>query len=184
MQKLLIINLFIILIGSISIFGQQSNQKKDELGCSTKEGQKLNFLIGNWKVKSKFRKGSNPDKWEETDGKSKIKYLFNECLAQEKLDVKRDGRPLTLITMYSYNNFTQKYQWMFAHSEHGLLSLFEGKLKDDKFNLKNSLELGTRKILFERHLSKTKKGFQLIAKRSFDNGKTWRVDWYLDYYKP
>jgi hypothetical protein len=183
MQKIFIIGLFILQLSLINTLAQQANQKQDELGCATEEGKKLSFLLGNWKVKSKFRVGNNPDKWEETVGTAKINFLFDNCLVQEKLDIKRDGRPLTVISMYSYNNFTNNYQWIFAHSEHGLLTLFEGELNNGKFILKNSLEIQGRTILFERHLVETKNGFDLTARRSFDNGKTWRTDWYLEYYR-
>lgn len=181
MRKLLISGLFILQIFLINAFAQEAEKPQDEIGCATTEGSKLSFLIGDWKVKSKFRTGN--DKWEETTGTSKIIFLFNKCLVQEKLDIKRDGRPLSVIAMYSYNNFTNNYQWIFAHSEHGLLTLFEGGLNDDKFILKNALDVRGRTIRFERHLTKTKAGFTLTAKRSFDKGKTCRDDWYLDYYR-
>jgi len=175
-------NVLVTILFTLCLFLQSVAQTPptDELGCASKEGEKLSFLVGNWKVKSKCRRGKT---WEETTGTANFKFLFDDCLLPEKLSVKRDGKPLTVLAMYPYNNFTKSYQWMFAHSEHGLMSLFEGGLKEDKFTLENSLDLGGRRILFRRLLSKKEKGFELIAKRSFDQGKTWRVDWYLDYYR-
>jgi hypothetical protein len=181
MLKTVIVVIFTGLIISSGTYGQTPN--RDEVGCATKEGQELSFLVGDWKVRSKFRTGSNPDKWEETNGTSSFKFLFDKCLLREKLSIRRGDRPLTVLAMYSYNNISRNYQWMFAHSEHGVLSLFEGPLTGNKFTLKNSLEVGGRKFLFERRLTKTRNGFELIAKRSFDNGKTWRNDWFLNYYR-
>ena len=160
-----------------SVLSQQPGT--DEPGCASNEGKQMDFLVGEWNVKSKFRVG--PDKWEETVGTSRIKYLFDECLLFEKLNVKRGGRPLTVIATYSYNNISRNYQWSFAHSEHGLLAFFEGPMGNDGFTFRNTLELRGRKILFERLLTKTSQGFELVAKRSFDNGATWRDDWYLSY---
>ena len=175
----IVLALAVTVLSLIPVFSQQSGT--DEPGCASNEGKQMDFLVGEWNVKSKFRVGSRPDKWEETLGTSRIKYLFDQCLLFEKLNVKRGGRPLTVIATYSYNNISRNYQWSFAHSEHGLLSFFEGPLADDGFTFRNTLELGGRKILFKRLLTKTKEGFELVAKRSFDNGTTWRDDWYLSY---
>ena len=166
---------------SITAISQQAGQ--DPLGCDTKEGRQLSFLVGKWNVRSKARIGGQADKWEESEGTSRIKFLFENCLLQEKLEVKRDGRPLTIAALYSYNNFTNNYQWVFAHSEHGLLAFYEGPQKDGVFTFKQSIAVRGRIVMFERILKRTKTGFSLNAKRSFDGGKTWRFDWYLTYYR-
>ena len=173
--------LLIVFLAAVPVAAQGT--EKDPLGCSTPEGKAFSFVVGDWKVKSKFRVGSNPDNWEETQGTSKIEYTFEGCLAREDLRIKRNGRPLNVVSMFSYSNISRKYQWMYAHSEHGVLSLFEGDKNGKIFNFKDSVEVRGRTFLFERRMKKTDSGFVLVARRSFDQGKTWRDDWYLEYSK-
>ena len=171
----------IVLIFSVNILGQQPDQKAR--GCVTDEGKQLNFLVGDWNVDSEYRLRGGTNEWERTRGTSKIKFVFDQCLLSEKLNVTREGRPLTVVAFYSYNNFSKIYQWAFAHSEHGLLSLYEGPLEENRFVFKYSAKFGDRTILFKRILTKSPKGFELVAKRSNDYGKNWGVSWRLSYYR-
>lgn len=178
MRKTLFTGIFTLLLLAAGAAGQET---RDEPGCASDAGRKLDFLIGDWQVTSKYRVGSDPDRWEKTDGRASLEHVFGGCLVRERLETERGGRPLTVIALYSYNNISDKYQWLFAHSEHGVLSLFEGGLEKGVFTLKNSLEVRGRVMLFERVLRETKNGFEMIARRSFDGGKTWRDDWFLSY---
>lgn len=181
MKKRLVFFVAVILISVGNLYSQQPDSQAR--GCVTKEGNQLSFLIGNWKVKSKTRVRGADNGWEEYIGSSKIKFIFDQCLASEKLLIKREGRPLSVVALYSYNNFSKKYQWIFAHSEHGVLSLYEGPLEKKKFSFRYSLEIGDRKILFKRELTRLTSGFEMVAWRSTDGGKNWRAESYLTYYR-
>ncbi|NNE97915.1 MAG: DUF1579 family protein, partial [Pyrinomonadaceae bacterium] len=173
MKKLLVFPFAVILILSLNLYSQ--NPDNSARGCVTEEGKQLNFLIGSWKVKGKNRlRGS--DKWEEYVGSSKIKFVYDQCLAAEKLLIKREGRPLTITALYSYNNIAKKYQWVFAHSEHGLLSMYEGPLENNKFAFSYAFEIGERRIMFKRELTRLTSGFEMVASRSTDGGTTWRIE--------
>jgi hypothetical protein len=60
-------------------------------GCALVEGQKLKFLLGDWKVTSKFRLSKEPEQWEETQAHSKITSLFEDCLLVERFEGRRKG---------------------------------------------------------------------------------------------
>ena len=171
----------IILLFSANSFGQQIDTAPR--GCVTEEGKQLNFLVGKWKVKSKTRVAGGGGEWEEIIGSSEINFVFDQCLLTEHLSIKREGRPLGVFALYSYNNNSNMYQWTFAHSEHGMLSLYEGPLNKDKFTFRYSIDIRGRKRLFKRELSRLSKGFKMVASRSNDDGKIWRVDSYLTYYR-
>ena len=147
----------------------------------TEEGKQLNFLVGDWKVISNARVAGGENKWEKGNGSSKIKFLFDQCLLVEKLSIKREGRPLDIFATYSYNNISKNYQWSYAHSEHGMLSLYEGPLENEKFTFRYAFEIGGGIRMFKRELTRLPEGFKMEASRSNDNGKNWRKDSVLIY---
>jgi len=181
MKMRMIISIAIIIFVLTSAYGQQNDA--EARGCVTDEGKELSFLVGDWKVKNQTRVAGGDEKWDEHNGSSKIKFIFDQCLLAEKLTIKREGRPLTVFVLYSYNNISKNYQWAFAHSEHGMLSLYEGLLEKDKFDFRYSFEIGDRIRLFKRELTRSSNGFELVASRSNNNGETWRVDSRLTYYR-
>ncbi len=68
--------LFVWLMTSVIAVGQQANGQPDAGGCASVEAQRLSFVTGEWKVKSRFRLSRAPGKWEETQARSRISYLF------------------------------------------------------------------------------------------------------------
>lgn len=181
MRKIIILSLFILQTFLITTLAQNTDQPKDELGCATEQAKQLKFLQGKWNVINRFRTSGQDNKWEETKAKSEIKFLFKDCLWLEELEGTREGRPHEVIGMYSYNNINDKLQWVGGHSEHGVLSLYEGNFEGDDLNMFSSLEIRGRKILFRRQITKTAKGFEVRSQRSVDDGKTWDTSWHLTY---
>ena len=181
MRKIFILSLFILQILILNSFAQETVQPKDELGCATEESKRLKFLEGKWNVVNRFRINGRENIWEETKAKSKIKFLFKDCLWQEELKGKREGRPHKVISLYSYNNMSKKLQWVGGHSEHGVLTLYEGNFDEGELKLESSLEIRGRTIFFRRLITKTASGFEVRSQRSVDEGKTWDTGWHLTY---
>ena len=163
------------------IVAQQANVEH-EGGCASSEAQALNFLKGDWSVKSKFRLSREPERWEETTGRSKISYLFDNCLLQEQFETTRQGHPFTATAMYAYNRNTKKYESVGADSEHGVLTLYSGPMSGNELVLETKVEISGQSILLRRVWTKDPTGgFEVRSQRSSDGGKTWDTAWYLVY---
>lgn len=139
-------------------------------------------MVGEWKVRSNFRTSRRDNKWEKTEATSVIKQRFKECVYEELLTGERNGRPHQLLGLYSYNNLSDKLQWVGGHSEHGVLTLYEGEFVDDELILEYSMMLRSRLIHFRIVITKTREGFDLRSERSSDK-KLWDAGWYRNYKK-
>lgn len=160
---------------------QQANVQHQG-GCASTEAQALNFLKGEWKVNSKFRLSKEPEQWEETQGRSRIDYLFENCLLQERFESTRQGHPFKATAIYGHNRNTKKYEWVGADSEHGFLSLYTGSLKGADLVLENRIEISGQIILLRRVFTKNRAGgFEVCSQRSSDGGQTWETPWHLVY---
>jgi hypothetical protein len=177
-MKRIVLLMFIIAMFSISIFSQKTNE--DPLGCASEKSESLNFLVGTWNVNSKFRLSRSENKWEQTNGTAKITHLFKNCIYQEVLNGTRNGRPHQFTGLFSYNNLSEKLQWVGGHSEHGVLTLYEGNFEDGELKLKNQMTLRSNIVYFRIVVTKTRDGFDVRSERSRD-GKLWDAGWYRSY---
>lgn len=90
----------------------------------------LDFLLGNWKVESSQRLSAQGP-WEKTNATSIIKKTLNTVLIEEEFTGTREGKPFLTKTLFAVNNANNKYQRIFADSEHGVLIEFEGGKNKD-----------------------------------------------------
>ena len=136
-------------------------------GCASVEAQRLSFLTGEWKVTSRFRLSREPEKWEETQVRSTIRYLFENCLLVEQFEGTRQGHPFRVTAMYAHNRTSKKYEWVGADSEHGVLTLYTGSLSGNDLVLESMVEISGQSILLRRVLTKNPAGgFEIRYHRS------------------
>lgn len=175
MRRLIILTLLLI---TPAIAFAQNNAG----GCASLEGQKLRFLLGEWKVTSRFRLSKEPEQWEETQARSKITSLFAECLMVEQFEGKRQGHPFKATGMYAYDRNLQNYQWVGGDSEHGVLTLYAGSLNGSEFMLESKVEISGRTVLLRRAWTqRAAGGFEVRSQRSTDAGRTWDTTWHMIY---
>ena len=90
----------------------------------------LGFLLGNWKVESSQRLSAQGPR-EKTNATSIINKTLNSALIEEKFTGTPEGKLFLIKNLFAVNNANNKYQRIFADSEHGVLIEFEGeKIKD------------------------------------------------------
>jgi Protein of unknown function (DUF1579) len=167
---------------SVVAIGQQLNVQQGAGGCASVEAQRLSFLTGEWNVKSRFRLSPEPQKGEETQARSRISYLFENCLMIEQFEGTRLDHNFRATGMYAYNRFSKQYEWVGADSEHGVLTLYTGALSGNDFLLESIVEISGQRILLRRVLTKNPAGgFEIRYQRSSDGGGSWDTAWYLIY---
>ena len=154
---------------------------QDDPGCKTKEAQQLAFMKGEWTVSSRFRVDRNPEKWEQSMGRSLISEEFPGCLWKEEFSGMRHGKPLRVLGLYSFSNISGKLQHTWAHSQHGVLTAYEGEAEADSIILKSNVEVRGTLIIRRKVIEKRQNGFRVRTERSLDGGKTWDSGWYLEY---
>jgi hypothetical protein len=176
--------LVLIFTTSGSAAAQQANVQRNAGGCASVEAQRLSFLLGSWKVKSRFRLSQEPEQWEDTQVRSGISYLFKNCLLVERFEGTRQGHPFKATAMYAYDRTSKKYEWVGADSEHGALNLYTGSLSGNDLVLDAQIEISGQSILLRRLWTKNPAGgFEARSQRSTDGGRTWDTAWCLVYYR-
>lgn len=152
--------------------------QQDAGGCGSVEAQKLSFLAGEWKVKSRFRLSREPEQWEDTQVRSRISYLFENCSLVEEFEGTRQGHPFKATAMYAHDRTSKRYEWVGADSEHGVLTLYTGSLNGNDLVLESRIEISGQSILLRREWTKSPAGgFEVRSQRSSDGGRTWETTW-------
>ena len=150
-------------------------------GCASVEGEKLRFLLGEWKVTSKFRLSREPEQWEETPARSTITSLFADCLLTEQFEGRRQGHQFKAAGMYAYDRNSQKYQWVGGDSEHGVLTLYAGAFDGTDLALESRVEISGQAVSLRRVWTRRAAGFEVLSQRSTNAGRTWDTTWQMIY---
>ena len=176
-MKLCLIIFALFVIAPLPAFAQNNAG-----GCDSAEGQKLKFLTGEWRVKSRFRLSKEPEQWEETQARSTITSRFEGCLLTEQFEGSRQGHPFKASGMYAYDRNSQKYQWVGVDSEHGVLTLYAGGFNESALVLDSKVEISGRTVLLRRVWTpRAAGGFEVRSQRSTDAGRTWDTTWQMIY---
>ncbi|HUF04628.1 MAG TPA: DUF1579 family protein [Aridibacter sp.] len=155
-----------------------------DAGCETDLSKQMSFLGGSWKVESRFRISRDPDKWETTVGRSVIQDVFPGCVWKEEFSGARDGKPLKVIGLFGFSNITGNLQHTWSHSQHGILTFYEGRLLGDEVVFNSQLTVRGTVFLFRKVIKRGSGGFEVRTERSStDGGKTWDAGWFLTYTK-
>ena len=104
------------------------------------------------------------------------------CAFVEHLDTTRDGRPLQLLSMLTYDHNGGRWQYTVTDSEHGRMQTYEGRRDADTFVLLSNLEMSGGRVLLRRTLKQeSADAFTWESARSPDEGKTWDVTTRFEY---
>ena len=90
----------------------------------------LDFLVGKWKVNTDSRLSAQGP-WEKSEATATIYKTLNTALIEEEFTGTRTGKPFLIKTLFGINNANNKFQRVFADSEHGVLIEFEGEKNKD-----------------------------------------------------
>ena len=135
-----------------------------------------------WTVRTNTRLAANGP-WEQTVASAQIKRDLNGCMLTARVTGTRQGRPFQALSMFAWNNNSQRLQQVFSDSEHGPLVFYEGVesgaeiLVDLDWKLPDGRSVKLRRAYFNL----AKDSFTLESRRSTDGGKTWDTTGRAEY---
>lgn len=122
-----------------------------------------------------FRSG--PDQRDTTRARARFSPALGGCLVRERFRGRRDGQPYEYEALWGTSGSPDRpIQRIFAHSQHGLLGLSEGRwnVAADTLVVEDSALVGGTWI-YQRYVASRPgpKGFVAIGLRSEDARHTW-----------
>ena len=149
--------------------------------CRVGAFEDVAFYRGKWRVTVNARLSARGP-WEKTDATSTIVADLMGCAFIEHLDTTREGHPLQLLSILTYDHNGGRWQYTVTDSEHGRMQTYEGRRDADAFVLLVNLDVPGGKVLLRRTLKKeSDDAFTWESARSPDEGKTWDVTTRFEY---
>ena len=138
----------------------------------------MDFWVGEWECTGRSRNAPGKDEWTETKATNSIRKILGGKVIEENFSMPGfDGKSVSV-----YDVRTQMWRQTWVDSAGGYL-VFEGGTKEGKMTLvqvmaKNAPEGLSMRMVF----SEVKKdSFTWDWERSSDSGKTWELQWRLNY---
>jgi len=139
------------------------------------------FYPGKWQV-TVVARASQRGQWQKNDGTVTIVPELMGCAFVERLESTRDGRPLQLLSILTYDHGARKWQYSVADSEHGRMTVYEGRREGDVFMLFANLDIPGGRALLRRTLRiESNDVFTWESARSVDKGKSWDITTRFEY---
>ncbi len=149
--------------------------------CRSPQAMQLAFLEGEWRVESRFRLGGDPVEWETSTAESSIRALFPGCVWREEFRGVRGGEKLEMTGLFGYSNISDRLQHVWSHSQHGLLTYYEGELSEGSVSFVSEFEFRGTRVIVRKVITRLTSGFDMRTERSLDGGKNWEPNWFLKY---
>jgi hypothetical protein len=145
--------------------------------CVDSTSRWLGMLIGKYRVQALTRTGSGA--WDSTAAQARFGWELGGCLMVERFEGRRDGEPYQTMALWGTSgSHDHPIQRAFAHSQHGLLGLSEGRwdAAGDTLVLADSAFVRGRWVQERYVVSRPRGGlFTAEGRRSEDGGKAWII---------
>jgi len=143
---------------------------QDQKPCSAPEASQFNFWLGEWDAS-----------WKDGGkGVNKISKILGECVIYEQFDA-TPSSPLIGKSVSVYNTRTKKWHQTWVDNSGAYLD-FTGQWENDKMILSRSVEVKGKTIIQRMvwyNISHEK--FDWNWEGSKDKGKTWQINWHIQY---
>ena len=147
--------------------------------CADSASKTLGSLRGGWDVRTVFRTTAG---WDTSFGGADIQPDLDGCLLRETLSSSRGGEPFHILSLWGAAGLAGQIQRTFAHSQHGLISVYSGRRTAAGLVLHDSQVIGAQLVLLEHRFEPfVADSMRFTSRRSTDGGATWTVTWYADY---
>jgi hypothetical protein len=147
----------------------------DERTCAQATTRLLGSLVGDYEVLVQFRSG--PNSWDSSAARSRFGYELGGCLLTEHFQGHRYGEPYDYVALFGTAGAEGgRVQRVFAHSQHGLLSLASGNWNQAGDSLvfeDSALVRGTWIRQRYQLVRSANDELSTEGRRSEDGGRTW-----------
>lgn len=171
MKKLIYAAIF--LLATAGILPLNVNGQKP---CSKPEFRQFDFWVGEWEA---F--GKNGQK----SGDSKISVILDSCvILEEWTGTPKQGFVYTGKSFNSYNAATKQWQQTWTDNTGNTTEFLKGEASDGKIIYYADKVTDTKGKIFMRRLTFTKLSndkVRQLGEKSDDEGKTWAVEYDLEY---
>ena len=138
----------------------------------------LDFWVGEWNCSGRSRTGFGKDEWTETNAANSVHHILGEKVIEENF--KMEGFTGKSVSVYSVRLKGWRQTWV---DDSGNYLPFEGGKTDEGFVFKSTLPASatggaTTRMVFH---DVEKDSFVWDWERSTDGGKTWELEWRLNY---
>jgi hypothetical protein len=151
--------------------------------CVDSTRQWLGMFVGDYRVQVAYRAGA--DRWDSTVARGQFSWDLGGCLMLERQEGRRSGEAYDYVALWGTSGPPgRRIQRVFAHSQHGLLGLSEGRWNDsnDTLVLADSAFVRDQWIQERLVVSRPRHGsFIMEGRRSEDGGRSWIVTHHAKY---
>lgn len=154
--------------------GRTAPARISSASCVRDGARLLGTFRGRFAVDAAFRTG--PDAWEHTSGTAMLDWRLGGCILAEHFDGTRSGAPYAYEALWGTSGMDDhRMQRAVIQSQHGIIVLSEGgwNAARDTLTLLDSAHVGTRRVWQRTVIVSVSDGFDLVAQRSDDAGKSW-----------
>lgn len=164
--------LFLVLAAIVStrIYAQNNGA----ISTANEEFNKMNFLLGDWKLNSKYLKQDGS--FGSAVYRSSVEYTLGRnatadyfCLIGPDGSLDTNG-----ITVRTYDKRSKKWRMIFYTKDLNFYTIFSGDYIDGEFIFEGKgIEYGRKFMEKVKFYNITESSYSWKMNRSYDNGKTW-----------
>ena len=167
-MKYIHLNIFFVLIFSISLFAQSTNQKP----CASPAAKQFDFWIGEWDLTWIDKNG------QTQTGENIISKILNGCVIEENFT----GGNFIGKSVSVYNTNKKQWQQTWVDNSGGYLD-FTGSFENNQMILSRQFTNKDGKVIKQRMVFYNifKNELDWNWEKSTDSGKTWQLEWKIHY---
>lgn len=191
MKKFLTLAFAVFALGTFAYAGDEVKEEaKDEEKSESpqmgapEEMQHLKFLVGDWKVASKWRTDQEKDEWTESEATCNYAYILDGCAMQFTYKGDFMGMPFLGMGVQTYDRETNKWQTTWLDNMSARSTLYTGDRNDGTtVFLGEDMYAGVAMQSRMTTWDETETSFKWMMEQSMDGGKTWMVGGEATYTK-
>lgn len=188
MKKTLLFGLAaaLIIVGGLVVAQEAEKKAEAEMPPmgAPEEMKHLAFLVGDWKVASKWRMDYKSEEWTESEATCNYAYILDGCAMQFTYKGDIQGMPFMGMGVQTYDRETKKWQTTWLDNMAARSTLYTGDRKEGTTVFYgDDIYAGMKMMSRMTTWDETETSFKWKMEQSMDGGKTWMVGGEATYTK-